>query len=393
MGVVQSGWRLVGKREQQGGFGMANCEANRDLLGYEWDAQACDPAEWQPYDVPMVFGNPPCSAFSLLTSKKARGEDSPINNCMHALMHFAARCDPEIVIMESVQGALTQGRPLMQRLRASLEAQTGRRYGMWNVLHNAVMVGGAAERRRYFLVLSTMPFGVEAVPLSKLPTLGDAIGDLLPLGLTWDEQPYRAPETWWSRDKRRTDGLVDGQACDKDTLSQRMTHSLLKSDVPWYQGENTTAALRRYYQTKGEVPEPWAHKIEKLLRDDFEMGFSQPNRWRWDRPAHVITGGGLGQLHPLAPRQFTHREVARIMGFPDAWKLNPLRNVRGLPQTHGKGVTVQCGKWIGEWALNSLNGEPGSDIGEEVGDRERTINHTNIWKHLRPKRVKDAVPV
>lgn len=61
LGMVQAGFKLVGKREMKGGFGVANCEANRHLLGYDWQAQACDPKDWQVVPAEVVFGNPPCS--------------------------------------------------------------------------------------------------------------------------------------------------------------------------------------------------------------------------------------------------------------------------------------------------------------------------------------------
>lgn len=65
LGVVQAGFRLVGKRELPGGFGVANCEHNRHLLGDEWRTEVATWEEWTPVrDVPLLFGNPPCSGRS-----------------------------------------------------------------------------------------------------------------------------------------------------------------------------------------------------------------------------------------------------------------------------------------------------------------------------------------
>jgi hypothetical protein len=61
MGMVQAGFTLAAKREMKGGFGVANCEANRDLLGYGWKAQASDAKDWTVVPAEVVFGNPPCS--------------------------------------------------------------------------------------------------------------------------------------------------------------------------------------------------------------------------------------------------------------------------------------------------------------------------------------------
>src|SRR3954468_937403 len=90
LGMVQAGFELVGKRELRGGFGVANCEANRHLLGDSWHAEATDHERWT---VPregaeLVFGNPPCSGFSVMSAKEFRGADSKINHCMWAFVDY-----------------------------------------------------------------------------------------------------------------------------------------------------------------------------------------------------------------------------------------------------------------------------------------------------------------
>ena len=104
LGMAQAGFRLVGKREMKGGFGVANCEANRHLLGHDWKSEAGDPAGWT---VPsggasVVFGNPPCSGFSVMSSKEFRGADSKINHCMWAFADYVARVAPQVAVFESV---------------------------------------------------------------------------------------------------------------------------------------------------------------------------------------------------------------------------------------------------------------------------------------------------
>src|ERR1035437_767860 len=43
LGAVQAGFRLVGKREHPGAFGVASCEANRHLLGNDWQTEVSEP--------------------------------------------------------------------------------------------------------------------------------------------------------------------------------------------------------------------------------------------------------------------------------------------------------------------------------------------------------------
>jgi site-specific DNA-cytosine methylase len=190
LGVVQAGFKLAGKREQAGAFGVPAMEANRHLLGTEWIAEDGPADTWTPVKVDLLFGNPPCSGFSnrsaMVRGKldngeigrvQYRGVDSVANSCMWDLVGFAAKCDPQIVIFESVQGAYQKGRSLMQALRTDLEKRTGQDWTLYHVLHNVSDLGGAQVRLRYFWVASRIPFGV--LPLHTEPTtVQDRIGDL-----------------------------------------------------------------------------------------------------------------------------------------------------------------------------------------------------------------------
>jgi hypothetical protein len=70
------------------------------------------------------------------------------------------------------------------------------------------------------------------------------------------------------------------------------------------------------------------------------------------------------------------------MGFPDNWLIKPLKSQANLRATWGKGISTQCGKWIGEWSRASLDGYPGSNRGVEIGDREWLVekNKTHAYQ-------------
>lgn len=381
MGAVQAGFRLVGKRELPGGFGVANCEANRHLLGDGWESQVGTWQEWEPVEAPYVLSNPPCSGFSLMSAAHFRGIDSPINSCMFAAVEFAARCNPQVFVMESVQQAYSQGRPLMQQLRAVMEARTGQQWTIHHVLHNAIAVGGAAIRRRYFLVLARIPFGVEPLPAVAKPTLEDAIGDLRGLSLQWTDQPYAHNEvSTWAAKHRRGDGLVDGHYTRMGSPGIQRAIDLTRGEeaIEWKQGMVVSVAARTYYETYGHLPQSWGWLEEKLVKNNWAMGFHQLCRWHADRHARVITGGGAQLvLNPWELRPLTLRECARIQGFPDDWRIAPLERNSQAMSVWGKGVAVQCGRWISTWVMESLNGSPGWDSGVELGEREFTIDHTS----------------
>jgi site-specific DNA-cytosine methylase len=383
LGMVQAGFTLVGKREMKGGFGVANCEANRQLLGDGWSAEACDPAHWTPATADVVFGNPPCSGFSVMSAKSFRGADSKINHCMWAFVEYAARVRPQIAVFESVANAYTSeaGHDLMLRLRADLVARTGDDWRLYHVRHNAIAVGGAAIRRRYFWLASRIRFGVERPGLKRFPRLNDVIGDLANLSSTWQAQPYRSPASWWSNPRRSVTGAVDGHVGLNNPLTRRMRD--LMDGVEWKPGDHIGAVAQRYWDTHGRLPDSWSATEEKVVKNDFFMGFTTPVRWRGDEYGRVITGGGLHNVvHPFLPRTITHRETARILGFPDDWRILPLRGVSGLNMTWGKGITVDCGRWIGKWIQRALDGNPGTYTGEQLADDEFDINLTNDYIKL-----------
>jgi site-specific DNA-cytosine methylase len=386
LGVVQAGFQLVGKREKKGGFGARNCEVNRHLLGDGWQTEAIDPSEWS---VPvggasLVFGNPPCSGFSVLSAMKFRGTDSKINQCMWDFVEYAARVRPEVAIFESVQLAFTQGRSLMRDLRQRLEDLTGERYALYHVLHNALSVGGPAMRKRYFWVASRVPFGVQVPQLDRIPLLQDVIGDLQTLDQRWDSQRYRFNTTWYTKRRfrdRHVDGSdwVDGHI-SLDNLGIRRALELYDT-VGWNPSEHLQQVTQRYFDIHGDVPPRMKHMADKLKNRDFFQGFQTQIMWHPEHHARVVTGNALIHIiHWAERRTFTHREAARILGFPDSWLIEPLRGTPELFMTWGKGITVDCGRWIAEWTRRSLDGRPGALTGEEIGVDERLINVTNTWK-------------
>lgn len=320
-----------------------------------------------------------------MSAKGFRGANSPINQHMWNFVRYAAKVRPEIVVFESVQPACrrTDGRDLMRRLRDELDECTGYRYGLWHILHNAYSVGGPAQRRRYFWLASRVPFGIEKPTLHHLPVLNDVISDLEPLTLTWNSQPYRLPMSSYATQFQSVTEAVDGMMMTpSNPQAQRMQD--LMNVVPWNSGENIALVVRRYYEQFGRLPKSFAHVEAKIIANDFNMGFTTPIRWDGEKHARVVTGAGLYcTVHPRLNRTITHREAARILGFPDDWRILPLRSVQGLSFTWGKGITCHCGRWIGSWIKHALDGSPGSCAGDDVGDREKIIDITNIWKTVR----------
>lgn len=380
LGMVQAGFELVGKREMKGGFGVANCEANRHLLGNGWTSESTDPTNWSVASAEVVAGNPPCSGFSGMSAKHFRGANSPINQCMWSFVEYAARVKPQVAVFESVQLAFTRpdGLALMRALRARLEELTNERWTLYHVLHDAYSVGGVAHRRRYFWVAARIPFGIEWPRPDRLPVFNDAIGDLDDLPEQWSAQPRTQEPSHWAAPRVRSDGLVDGHMSVRSPIVQRVVDLL--SGVEWREGEHLARVAKRYYDTHGRLPDSWAATQDRVVERGFNLGFNTPVRWKANEAARVITGAGpVITLHPRKARMLTHRETARVLGFPDDWLIDPLRGVPGLVATWGKGITVDCGNWIGSWIKAALEENPGSFTGVSIGDQEFLIDVTNAW--------------
>lgn len=378
-GVVQAGFDLIAKREMEAGFGVANCEANRHVLGYGWQTETCSASEWSVPDggAEFLFGNPPCSGFSVMSAKSFRGMNSPINHCMWAFADYASRVKPLIAVFESVRAAYKTGHLLMKDLRARLEARTGQTWTLYHVIHDAHALGGPAVRKRYFWVAARVPFGVEHPIIPGAVTLHDAIGDLSQLPLTWNAQLYTQPATWWSAPRRSTADIVDGHMDPRTPNAKRLAD--LATMVQWQPGATIVKESRRCYETYGRLPESWANQQERIVNKEFDFGFNATVRWPYDRPARVVTGAGPAiAVHPEHDRVFTHREVARIMGFPDDWVIFPIRNTPGLPATWGKGITVDAGRWIAQWVKSSIEGNSGTLPMKEVGSREYEVDVSRV---------------
>jgi site-specific DNA-cytosine methylase len=373
LGVVEAGFTLVGKRENLGGFGVPLLEGNRHLLGQDWRAQATTPDRWESADVDLVFGNPPCSGFSNLSvsitdGKGGRGDwrgiDSSANKCMWDFVAFAAKCRPQVAIFESVQAAGRLGLPLMQALRADLEQRTGEQWSLHHVFHNNLSLGGCAQRKRYFWVTSRVPFGVEPVEMASVTTLRDRIGDLQDVPL----------------------GAMAGHVISTSLRARRLAQ--LATNAVWQPGEFSGDAYRRMTDNLDRLP-LW----DSMPKTDMGTSLYAARRWRYDEPARVITGCGLDEnVHPELPRTFTHREVARILGFPDSWSCDPAIAARSMgAKWWGKGIPVESGRWIATAARESIEGRPGVETGTEVGDREYVIDLTHDWKRARRAVVETAV--
>ena len=365
LGTKLAGFQIIGKREAVGGFGVPAVEGNKKLLG-DFEIEVGTPDTWTPLKADLVFGNPPCSGFSNRSSMvrglnadgvieriNYTGYSASPNQCMWDLVEYAAACDPEIVMFESVQGAYNKGRDLIQDLRSHLELKTGSQYNLFHVLHDVAKLGGAQERKRYFWVASRIEFGVDPVERSAT-TVQDRIGDLENVAL----------------------GSIDGHVIEDTPRGRRVAE--LASKIQWDPWEVIGTVYQRAMEEGVQLSEEnWPDHIQSEKR----VTQFVPKRLDYSKPSNVLAGDCLWmQVHPTLPRTLTHREIARLSGYPDEWSCDPYIQKKAHSRFWGKGICVEAGKWIATAAYDAISGSAQQYQGELIGDREFLIDFSKSKK-------------
>lgn len=382
LGLVEQGFNMVARTGTLD-FGNQMVENNRHLLGDNWEANfSNEPSEWMTpsKSATLVAGLPPCSGWSCWTGPANRGPDAKAHAHTRALMTYAGRVKPDVVLFECVGQAYSQGREVMLKYRSMVEDISGIKYDLHHVKMNNLMIGGRAYRPRYFWV--AVRRGMRLAPRAEwpieVPSIMDTIGDLQDLPETWESQPYQAPHEHWVCRGIARNGMVDGHIGHDNVHMTRIKETLywLKwAKQPWRWGEGLSLALKRCYDLYGKLPPSWQGKSAKIIERQFDMGFSLPYRWPGDAWANVLTGGCLDMVvHPTRDRCITHREAARIQGLPDTWKIAPSRNYGPLSDTWGKAVAKDAGGWIGRYVRAAVEGSvTDADqlaTGQLIGERE-----------------------
>jgi len=244
----------------------------------------------------VVIGGPPCQGFSLLNKKRAGDERRRL---WRPYMDIVERSGARMFVIENVVELLgSSERVDITNLAATLGFDT-----TWGVLH-AADHGAPQSRRRAVIMGWRRELGVgpefppspsHAAPESgsSLPpwrTVRDAIGDLPdPLGT---EIRAEAPPF----------DLHFGRS------PTRMSRERYRAVPP---GGNRFDLQRNRPDI---TPDCWIRKTSG--------GTDLFGRLWWDRPSVTIRTEFFKPekgryLHPVADRPITHREAARLMGFPD----------------------------------------------------------------------------
>lgn len=323
LGISQAGFKILASIEKD----PHCCETlrfatERDSLTtkvIEEDIRAIDPQQLMntlnllPGELDLLFGGPPCQAFSQIGKQKGLEDERGL--LLFQIIRFAAIFQPKVILIEQVKGLIsTRGKngkkgAVLQLLLNELE-QLGYT-PKWKVINSAHF--GVPQLRERLFIVSTKELNGFSFPepthlfksqpsllndLKPFFTVGEAIADL--------DRPEPKNGGAYKRidshvdptpngDKFRINGVPEGSYLAKQThLPKEQIKGLTKKD--------TTKFLRasRY------------------------------------KPSNTLRGGEIF-FHPLENRYLTPREYMRIHGYPDSYLLKgPIRGrsgrVRNLDQ-------------------------------------------------------------
>lgn len=131
---------------EDGSFGTATARRNFKFPVHEVQA------EWPLEDfdgVDYMFANPPCAPWSNANSFSSEWKDNPLTACMAKTMRAFKRLQPRVLMIESVRGAFTKGRPMIDAMAKEARALG---YQVSHVFTDAQNHGVPQVRKRYFFV-------------------------------------------------------------------------------------------------------------------------------------------------------------------------------------------------------------------------------------------------
>jgi DNA (cytosine-5)-methyltransferase 1 len=310
--------------------------------------------------VDCVFGGPPCQGFSLIGH---RSLDDPRNKLVHEFVRLVAELDARTFVFENVKG-LTVGRSreFLVELIEAFERRGYRVEHSWQVL-NAAHFGVPQNRERLFLIgakrremlpaypkpATNLVDGRRALPdLPHGPSCRDAIGDLpdadkFPALIETDAvetKAFKSPSPYAAE-----------MRCTRDedwhfAPARKWSPGILTSSARTI---HTAISRRRFETTRPGDVEPIS-RFYKLS----PTGISNTLRAGTDGARGAFTSPR--PIHYERNRCVTVREMARLHGFPDWFRLHSTK-WHGARQI-GNAVPPPLARAVAGQIMDALGLEP-----------------------------------
>ena len=311
--------------------------------------------------VDVVFGGAPCQGFSMIGQRVL---DDPRNALVREFLRIVSELDAKSFVFENVKG-LTVGR---HRQFLDEFVSTAREAGYevrlpWLVL-NSAHFGTPQNRERLFLYGAKRPVQLPRYPdaisrpadgrgklhpgLPLGPSVVDALGDLPDVD-RFDELIFGdtvRPKSWG-----QTSHYADELRCKTNDAwhfgyVRNWDPSLLTSSI---RTDHTDISRRRFSETRGGHTEPIS-RFYKLS----PAGLSNTLRAGTDGARGAFTSPR--PIHPEYNRCVTVREMARLHGYPDWFRLHETK-WHGARQI-GNSVPPPLARAVASQLIEALSYEP-----------------------------------
>lgn len=304
-------------------------------LNFGDHALTCDIEQWlKVADVPeadVVIGGPPCQGFSLLNKKRQGDERRAL---WEPYLDVVRRSGARVFVMENVAELFRS--PELQDIKRRAD-ELG--FSTTEAILNAADYGAPQTRKR------TVVFGWRR--------------DALPGGLALPDQTHYADAE---------PGANNRWVTVRDVIADLPPQAIgteigTKAPLDLHFGRNPTELSRKRYR---HVP-PGGNRFD-LQKNAPEL---TPNCWIrktsggtdlfgrlwWDRPSVTIRTEFFKPekgryLHPVEHRPITHREAARLMGFPDDFRFYGTKTE--IARQIGNAVPPALAEAIGRAVLTGL---------------------------------------
>lgn len=311
-------------------------------------------------EIDCVFGGPPCQGFSMIGKRVL---DDPRNALVLDFVRIVAELDAKTFVFENVKG-LTVGKhkAFLSELIAAFDAKGYEVVSPWKVL-NAANFGVPQSRERLILLGAK-----KGLPLPQYPAeISNVIGSRkalkdIPNGPTCAEALSDLP------DAEKFEALLDGDVVMTNgfgSSSEYAAEMRCMSNNAWHYGyvRNWRPALltssirtnhsdisrRRFAETKPGSTEPIS-RFFRLAAD----GISNTLRAGTDGARGAFTSPR--PIHYAYDRCITVREMARLHGFPDWFRLHSTK-WHGARQI-GNAVAPPLARAIGASMMVALSQKP-----------------------------------
>lgn len=300
---------------EDGPFGTATVRHNMPELPI-----FTSPDTWPIEDyagVPLIYGNPPCAPWSNSARSwkktKANGfmetdryDRDPRTSCVFRQFELLGKLRPRIWTWESVMGAWTKGRPMVEQL-ARRAHDDG--YSTTVVLENGAHLGLPQQRRRFFCVFHDIKIDWQYPTEHVTKTVREALA------------PYDFSTAW-------------------AYPANEGTKRLLEHVQP---GEG----LRHAWEKRNPEPRERNERGHVKGRPNFSSF-----RLKWDQVCPTMIGGAH-MFHPDEARHMSVKEMQVLTGYPYEYEFKG--NGGDMYAQIAKAVTPPVGEWFASNARRAID--------------------------------------